>query len=126
MRDRLKLHELLCEVLASSGKWLWDSVSFDPENFQKAIQEEAKKHVFFQPPENLKLSYPCIIYSLSSGRTDFADNLPYTFSKRYSIAYIDKNPDSSIPDRIAQLPCCTFDRHYTADNLNHDLFEIYF
>ena len=126
MRDRLKLHEILCGVLASFNKWLWGSSNFEEDNISEAIQNEAKKHVYFQPPENLKITYPCIIYERSSGRTNFADNKPYRFGKLYSITVIDSNPDSPIPDKISELPCCTFDRHYVADNLNHDVFEIYF
>lgn len=126
MRDRLKLHEILCGVLASFNKWLWDPFNFEKDNISEAIQKEARRHVYFQPPENLKIAYPCIVYERSSGRTDFADNIPYRFGKLYSITVIDSNPDSPIPDEISKLPCCTFDRHYVADNLNHDVFEIYF
>ena len=83
-------------------------------------------NVYFQPPENLKLSYPCIVYARNSGDTQFADDSPYAYTKRYGLTVIDKNPDSEILDKIATLPMCTFDRHYTADNLNHDTYNLYF
>lgn len=84
------------------------------------------KKVYFQPPESLKLSYPCIIYHLDRGESHHADNEKYIYMKRYSLIVIDKNPDSAIPDSIADLEYCAFDRFYTADNLNHFVFTLYF
>lgn len=83
-------------------------------------------NVYFQPPESVKLDYPCIIYNRSSGDTQFADNKPYTFMNRYQVMVIDRDPDSEIIKKVASLPLCVMDRHYTADNLNHDLFNLYF
>lgn len=83
-------------------------------------------HVYFQPPENIKLSYPCIIYRRDSADTKFADNRPYRYKKRYQVMVIDQDPDSPIPDKVADLPSCVFERHYTADYLNHDVFNLFF
>lgn len=83
-------------------------------------------NVYFQPPESLKLNYPCIVYSRSDIDTKFADDIPYAHSKQYQLIVIDKDPDSSIPGKVALLPMCTFDRHYTANNLNHDIFDLYY
>lgn len=82
------------------------------------------QHVYFQPPENLKIEYPCIIYRRANGLTMFADNGPYRFYTRYTITVIDKDPDSEMIPKIAALPMCTLDRHYTFENLNHDVFNI--
>lgn len=83
-------------------------------------------HVYFQPPENIKLNYPCIIYRRDSADTKFADNRPYRYKKRYQVMVIDQDPDSPIPDKVADLPSCVFERHYTADYLNHDVFNLFF
>lgn len=83
-------------------------------------------HVYFQPPATVKLVYPCIIYHRDNARTAFADDVPYRYTKRYLVTVIDKNPDSDIPDKVAALPKCVFDRFYTADNLNHDVYKIFF
>lgn len=84
------------------------------------------RNVYFQPPENLKISYPCIIYKRKDLYNHFADNNPYISDKQYMVTVIDKNPDSTIPDKVAALPKSRYDRHYTADNLNHDVFTLYF
>lgn len=83
-------------------------------------------NIYFQPPESISLKYPCIIYNRDYIKTEFANNSPYTLGLRYSVTVIDKNPDSVIPNNIAALPKCTFERHFTADNLNHDVFNLYF
>lgn len=84
------------------------------------------KNVYFQPPESLKMGYPCIKYSRSSLGTQFANDQPYKRQTRYQLTIIDRNPDSEIPDKVASLPMCTFERHYTVDNLNHDIYNIYY
>lgn len=83
-------------------------------------------NVYFQPPETVKMKYPCIIYELATANTNFADNIPYLRKKRYTITVIDKNPDSEIPDKIADLPFCAFDRHFPSDNLHHFVYQLYF
>ena len=86
--------------------------------------EEIVPNVYFQPPPNYKMTYPCIRYSRSRILPTFADNKPYIERTRYTLYLIDKNPDSIYLDAIAALPYCTHTRNYVADNLNHDVFEI--
>lgn len=82
--------------------------------------------IYFQPPENIKMVYPCIVYELSGINTWFANSLLYRYKKRYTVTVIDKNPDSLIPLKILHLPLCSFDRFFTFDNLNHTVFSIYY
>lgn len=85
------------------------------------------KNVYFQPPENVKLNYPCIIYKRSFiERRIFANDKPYQNRVRYEVIVVDKNPDSTILDKVSSLPMCIFQRHYTADNLNHDIYDLYY
>lgn len=83
-------------------------------------------NVYFQPPPTLTMSYPCIVYNRDNSWVEFADNKPYSLKKRYMVTVIDRNPDSDIPDKVQKLPLCSMSRHYTADNLNHDVFNLYF
>jgi hypothetical protein len=83
-------------------------------------------NVYFQPPENVALEYPCIIYNRDFIETKFADNEPFSLTKRYMVTVIDRNPDSDIPDKVALLPMSTFNRFYTADGLNHDVYQVFF
>lgn len=83
-------------------------------------------NTYFQPPESVKLDYPCIVYKLSDIDTTFANNKPYSHGTKYSLIVIDKSPDMVIVDKVKQLPLCTFDRYYVANNLNHYSFNLYF
>lgn len=83
-------------------------------------------NVYFQPPESLKMSYPCIVYDWDKSDTRFANDSLYLGQRRYQIKIIDRDPDSVIPDKIAKLPKCSFDRHYVADNLHHFIYNLYY
>jgi hypothetical protein len=84
------------------------------------------ENVYFQPPPSFTMLYPCIVYNRSNIRSRSGDNQPYKLDNQYTITVIDANPDSDIPIKVAKLPQCAFDRHFTSDNLNHDVFNILF
>lgn len=90
------------------------------------LLETFTPNVYFQPPTNIQLTYPCIIYKRDFADTKFADNNPYTHKLRYMVTVIDQDPDSEIPEKIAKLPMSLFNRFYTVDNLNHDVYNVYF
>lgn len=93
---------------------------------QKLEELLGSRNVYFQPPESVKLKYPCIIYERSDMRVDSADNIDYRNYNRYTITVIDKDPDSPIPARVRELKYCSFDNHSTVDNLNHDYFNLFY
>lgn len=83
-------------------------------------------NVYFQPPTNAQLIYPCIIYKRDFADTKFADDNPYHHTLRYMVTVVDRDPDSSIPSKVAKMPMSLFNRFYTADNLNHDVYSVFF
>lgn len=102
MDRRLTLHETLIEILGSNN-------------------------VYFQPPESVKMSYPCIRYTKSRPRINHADNIGYFNKTHYELMVIDTNPDTTIPDRLVeQLEYCSINRYYTANNLTHVALELYY
>lgn len=108
MRTRLELHEKLLDIIV-----------------ELSIRErEGSGHLYFQPPETVKIIYPAVVYSLLGMPIQHADNIPYKRAKQYQITAIDKDPDSSLPDKIAELPSVRFDRFFTSENLNHWVFTI--
>lgn len=96
---RIQLHNLLVDILGSTD-------------------------VYFQPPSTIKMKYPCIVYNLSDIDSRFADNIPYLHKRRYSITVIDRDPDSSIRDKMTYLENCSFERGFTSDNLYHYVFNL--
>jgi hypothetical protein len=92
----------------------------------QTLLETITPNVYFQPPPSKKMEYPCIVYNRDYQKTEFADNSPYSHMKRYQVTVIDRNPDSTIPDRVRDLPLCAFDRFFAAEGLNHDVFKLFF
>lgn len=85
------------------------------------------KHVYFQPPESAQIRYPCIIYSRRTGETRFADNNPYSFFKAYDVTLIRQDPENDWVDKMAMsFPMCRYDRNFKTENLEHDVFVLYF
>lgn len=84
------------------------------------------RNVYFQPPSSVQMKYPAIVYSRKDIEKRSADNVAYRKLPSYELILIDKNPDSKFIDPILELSYCSFDRHYEADNLNHDVFTLYY
>lgn len=98
---RLQLHELLVGILGS-------------------------RNVYFQPPHNITMSYPAIVYERDNAFVRHADNGVYARKKRYQVTVIDENADSDTPDKLALQPYCEYVRHFTSEKLHHDVFNLYF
>lgn len=97
------------------------------EELQTLLEEIlGSKEVYFQPPPTIQMHYPAIVYYRSDMYSTKADNAKYLNHVAYTVTVMDKNPDSVIPHAVAELPYCRFSRHYVVDNLNHDIFTIYF
>lgn len=102
MAKRSQLHEQLCQLLGS-------------------------RHVYFQPPESVKLSYPCIIYSLAGSDVDYADNCTYSYTNQYDILLITKDAESALTKTLAMaFPMIRHSRHFISDNLQHDSYTLYY
>lgn len=84
------------------------------------------RHVYYQPPESVKMEYPAIVYSKSNINIRFANDAGYLKRTRYTIIVIDRRPDNPVIDKLLDLPYCTYDRHYISDNLNHDSLTLYY
>ena len=92
----------------------------------QALLEEITPNVYYQPPVNLVMEYPCIRYERDFADTKFADDRPYSHTVRYQVMVIDRDPDSPILAQVAALPMCVFQRYYPADNLNHNIYNLFF
>lgn len=84
------------------------------------------RHVYFQPPESVKMEYPAIRYSLEGVRIERADNSPYYIIDMYELILISRTPAMDMVRKILQLPYCSIGKPYKADNLYHYPFTLYF
>ena len=101
MGNREDLHELLKELLGSTN-------------------------VYYDPPASITMKYDAIKYSLNDITTKNANDRKYFGMNRYEVIVITKLPDRPIVKSILDLQYCSFDRHYTSDNLHHYVFTLYY
>ena len=101
------------------------SRSLDLSAKLNAIMAEVNGKVYFQPPPDLVMTYPCLVYELEDVDIKFADNGPYSLFDRYQVTLIRHDPDSPIIRKLLGLPHSSFSRHFATSGLNHDVFVIY-
>jgi len=83
-------------------------------------------NVYFQPPNNVQMQYPSIVYQRDEYDIKHADDKVYSRRTRYQVTSIDRDPDSGVPDMLADLPLCSFERFFISENLNHNVFNLFF
>ena len=106
-KKRLELDEILCGII-------------------NITEPDGDTHVYFDPPMELKMKYPAIRYKRTRIDKVYANNIAYMYRTPYELIVIDKNPDSEYISKLLALPYCSHNRHYTANNLHHDVFTIYY
>lgn len=91
------------------------------------LLQRAVRHnrVYFQPPENLKIEYPAVVFHLSKIEIDHASDVPYKGAKEYSVALITKDPEPDVIDEILKIPYSSLDTTYISDGMNHFVFTVY-
>lgn len=97
------------------------------ESLRDHLQSIAPIKVYYQPPEDVRLEYPCGILTFTGIEKLNADNTTYKMHHRWNVLLILRNPDEEfyIVDAIGALPLCRFDRAYTADGLYHYNYVLY-
>lgn len=84
------------------------------------------RNVYFDPPPSVQMKYDAISYHRKRIDPTYANNSMYTHRDCYELVVIYEDPDSGLPLKLLELPMCSHDRHYRADNLNHDVFTLYY
>lgn len=100
MAQRLELHERLVSTLGPSIK------------------------VYFQPPDNLAIEYPAVVYRRVGIDTDHADNASYIQQRAYECTYIYTDADDANVDALSRLPKTRTERLFVADGLYHAVYNI--
>ena len=98
-------------------------------SFDEMLRERLgnKVNYYFQPPNNLLLKYPALVYKLDGIHHRHANDGVYTRKHVYHMVLITDNPDNDLADRIDDLPYCRMaGNSYTTDNLYHYPFTIYY
>ena len=83
------------------------------------------KEVYYKSPESIKMSYTAIRYSKKKPEVRHADDIIYSKMNCYELIVIARMPDDPVVEKLLELPYCTYDRYYRADNLDHDVLTLY-
>lgn len=98
------------------------------EELQTMLMEFlGSSNVYFQPPESLKIQYPAIVYDIYRVNQRFASDKQYLNYPGWSVTVIDKSKEVDwISKALEEFKYCSVERIYTADNLAHYSFIIYY
>lgn len=84
------------------------------------------RNVYYQPPATVRMKYPAIVYFRKRIENSHANDGVYRQDHSYELTVISQDPEESVVEDISKLPLCSYDRRYVADNLNHDVFTLYY
>lgn len=87
------------------------------------------KNVYYQPPENLKMKYPCFVYEEHVNTPFRADNIDYLSPEEWDVTLIrtfqDREKINLIRDTIRRkFVYCRWATHFISDGLIHDVYHI--
>lgn len=92
---------------------------------QNLINVLGTNQVFYEPPETVRMSYPSIVYSKGRINSMYAENKRYRNYTSYTIIVISKTPDLDVVNKILDWEYASYNRGYKADNLYHEVINVY-
>lgn len=103
LNNRLELQEKLEEFLGSSN-------------------------VYYQPPANVRMNYPAIVYTRDRIAANHANNRIYKTSTKYDVQIIGYDPDDEMVENFLEAfgTYCAMDRQFVSDGLYHWCFSLYY
>lgn len=101
---------------------------------QQRLKDLGIPNVYFEPPQNYKILYPCAVVRMGTISSRSADNRVYKLDNNYEIIYIRRQFDDQMVNAILvgdakhapPFSMIRHIRHYTAEGLHHDLYKLYF
>lgn len=100
------------------------------EQLRRKLHEKLKtiigsEAVYYQPPESLKMKYPCVVYNLSSLNQKYGDNKLYLYNRCYEVTIICYDPINTYQEKMLELEKVRFNRHFVSDGLNQYSYTIF-
>lgn len=77
--------------------------------------------IYYQPPSNVQLEYPCVIYQRDDVSKKHADNQPYFRKNEWMVTTIEMDSDIPISEAVGALQTSEFNRSYNNDGLFHNV-----
>lgn len=81
---------------------------------------------YYQPTQNTKLEYPCIVYEEIPETVLYANDKRFKTFPQVQITVIDRKPDSEITGKLVErFPEARMVNKTVVDNLYHTIYELY-
>ena len=101
---------------------------------QSRVKGLGIKYVYFEPPQNIIMQFPCAVIRMGTISSRSANNRVYKLNNSYELIYIRRQFDDPMVNKILvgdsehepPFSMIRHIRHYTADGLHHDLYKLYF
>jgi len=92
----------------------------------QALLKTLTDTVYFDPPAEDRMTFPCIVYEIDEEYVDYADNNPYNLTLGYQVTVIAEDPDTDIRGKLSLLPMSKLLRHFVSDGLHHYVYKTFF
>lgn len=93
----------------------------------QSLLEAFAPNVYFQPPSDVRMNFPAIIYTRDRPFMNKANNGAYMFQWSYRITVVDTTPDSDIPESLVRaFSTCVVDSTAVIEGLNHTYLTLYY
>lgn len=91
-------------------------------------------HVYFEPPADIVMEYPCLRIKRATISTRSADNRIYKKDDAFDLIWISRLPDDEMSHTLldgsdevdAPFVKIRHIRHYVADGMHHDQYKLYY
>lgn len=81
--------------------------------------------VYYQPPTNVSLQYPCIVYRSTGTNTAYANNEPYYYVYEFEIVVMSMDPEFQLPyDILNGISYTSITSQYQRDNIYHTAIRL--
>lgn len=80
--------------------------------------------VWYQTPDQSKLTYPCIRYDYAGPRNTYADNGKYIVRHAFTVTLMTDNPLDELVDELMELKNSEYDRPYKSEGIYHHVYTI--
>jgi hypothetical protein len=85
------------------------------------------EYCYFNPPDNIRIHHPCIIYRRLRPEVKHADNTRYATMDHYRLTVISTDPDYDLPDKIADhFMHAAIENQANINNLSHTYIDLYY
>lgn len=97
------------------------------DNIQSKLRSLGIANVYFEPPQEIKMAFPCAVFHRGTISSRNANNRIYKMDDSYELQYICREPDPEMVHVILEsFQMIRHIRHFTADGLHHDQFKLYY